>query len=73
VSQRKSPDDGMTESEIMEYLDVLDRTAEANECLIEALDNPEHKELLERDNEVLRDIRSRIWKQFTPILVDVLN
>ena len=63
----------MSEDEIMEYLEVLDRTAEANEVLIMALENPEYKALLTRDNEVLRDIRARIWKQFTPILVDVLN
>lgn len=68
-----SPSEAMSEDQIMEYLEVLDRTAEANEILIGFLEDPEHKQLLVRDNEVLRDIRSRIWKQFTEILVDVLN
>jgi len=63
----------MSEDEIMEYLDVLDRTADANDVLIAAIENPDHQQILKRDNEVLRDIRSRIWKQFTPVLVDVLN
>lgn len=68
-----TPNPVMTEEEIMEYLDVLTRTAEANEILIRHLDDPEHKELLARDNVVLNDIRARIWRQFVPVFVDVLN
>lgn len=63
----------MSEEQIIEYLEVLMRTAEANKVLIRFLDDPEQQQILIRDNEVLLDIRARIWRQFTGILVDVLN
>lgn len=69
----KIPDETLNENDVLEFIDVLTRTTEINKRMIDELaDNP-NVGIIKRDNEVLLDIRNRIWKQFTPILVDVLN
>lgn len=61
------------EDQIMEYLDVLERTASTSMEMLKHIEGADCQEMLARDIEVLMEIRVKIWKQFTPVLVDVVN
>lgn len=58
---------------IYDFLDVLARTRETNILAMTMIEHPDTKALLERDNELLTELRARIWKQFAPVVVDVVN
>ena len=64
---------GLDENQILEYIDVLERTASTSMAMLKHIDDKESQQMLARDVEVLMDLRVRIWKQFTPVLVDVVN
>ena len=64
---------GLDEDQILEYIDVLERTASTSLAMIRHIDDKKSQQMLARDVEVLMDLRVRIWKQFTPVLVDVVN
>lgn len=66
------PEDRL-EATIMEYIEVLERVVATHELMMPFLKDEEHVEILKNDNRVLTDIRDRIWKQFTPHLVDTIN
>ena len=61
------------EDQILEYLDVLERTASTATAMIKHIDDKESQQMLAHDVEVLMELRVRIWRQFTPVLVDVVN
>lgn len=67
------PDHSVNEDQILEYIDVLERTASTSMAMLKHIDDKESQLLLARDVEVLMELRIRIWKQFTPVLVDVVN
>ena len=67
------PEHGVNEDQILEYIDVLERTASTSLAMIKHIEDKESQQMLARDVEVLMDLRVRIWKQFTPVLVDVVN
>ena len=69
----QTPDHSVNEDQILEYIDVLERTASTSMAMLKHIDDKESQQLLARDVEVLMDLRVRIWKQFTPVLVDVVN
>lgn len=58
---------------IFTYLDVLDRQAEANEIAVLYLTDEEQIKMMTEDAKVLRDLRYRVWRQFSRHLVDSLN
>ena len=64
---------GVNEDQILEYIDVLERTASTALAMVKHIEDKENQQMLARDAEVLMDLRVRIWRQFTPILVDVVN
>lgn len=61
------------EQQIMEYLEVLERTSFSLTSMIPAIEGEANREMLARDVEVLLELRERVWRQFTPVFVDVLN
>ena len=69
----QTPDHSVNEDQILEYIDVLERTASTSMAMLKHIDDKESQLLLARDVEVLMELRIRIWKQFTPVLVDVVN
>jgi guanylate kinase len=69
----QTPDHSVNEDQILEYIDVLERTASTSMAMLKHIDDKESQQMLARDVEVLMDLRVRIWKQFTPVLVDVVN
>ena len=69
----QTPDHGVNEDQILEYIDVLERTASTTVAMIRHIDDKESQQMLARDAEVLMDLRARVWKQFTPVLVNVVN
>jgi hypothetical protein len=64
---------GLDENQILEYIDVLERTASTSMAMLRHIDDKESQQMLARDVEVLMELRIRIWKQFTPVLVDIVN
>jgi hypothetical protein len=60
------------EKMVMDYIDVIDRTRKCNTDVLPLVDASVQAVLL-KDNEVLLDMRNRIWKQFAPVLVDTVN
>ena len=64
---------GLDENQILEYIDVLERTASTSMAMLRHIEDKESQLLLARDVEVLLELRIRIWKQFTPVLVGVVN
>jgi hypothetical protein len=60
------------EKTVMRYIEVLDRTCEMNVGVMPLVD-ASIQATLKKDNEVLLDIRNRIWKQFAPVLIDDIH
>jgi hypothetical protein len=58
---------------VMGFIDVLDRTRAINaHAMGMVTDNA--RTSLEKDNEVLLELRNRLWRQFQPLFVaDVVN
>jgi hypothetical protein len=63
----------LNEDQILEYLEVLERTASTQTAMLKHIDGKENQDMLIRDIEVLMELRVRIWRQFTPVLVDIVN
>jgi hypothetical protein len=63
----------LNEDKILEYLEVLERTASTNLEMLKHIEGTENQDMMIRDIEVLMELRVRIWKQFTPVLVDIVN
>lgn len=63
----------LNEDQILEYLEVLERTASTQTAMLKHIDDKENQDMLIRDIEVLMELRVRIWRQFTPVLVGVVN
>jgi hypothetical protein len=63
----------LNEDQILEYLEVLERTASTQTAMLKHIDDKENQDMLIRDIEVLMELRVRIWRQFTPVLVDIVN
>jgi hypothetical protein len=61
------------ETKVMEYVSVLERTCETNELMIPFIIDAEHVANIKHDTAILKDIRNRIWKQFSSCIVDTLN
>lgn len=53
---------------VMGFIDVLDRTRAVNDRAMEMV--PElARTKIAKDNELLLDLRNRLWKQFQPLFV----
>lgn len=63
---------GELETTVLGFIDVLDRTRESNTDVMRLV-SEDIQAVLARDNEVLLDLRNRIWRQFAPVLVDTVN
>jgi hypothetical protein len=54
---------------IMEFIDVLDRTRSINAHALTLVGDTPARAKIEKDNEVLLDLRNRLWRQFQPLFV----
>lgn len=63
----------MTEEQVLEYLDVLERTVETTNRMLPHIKGDNDRQMLVRDAEVLSEIRVKIWRQFQGAFVDVVN
>jgi regulator of replication initiation timing len=51
---------------VMNFIDVLDRTRAVNTHAMNMVEE-NARYSLEKDNEVLLDLRNRLWRQFQPL------
>ena len=72
-SKDSQPETPYSYDAVYEYLDVLERTSRSLESMVPYIEEQSNRDMLTRDAEVLLDLRARVWKQFTPVLVDVVN
>lgn len=68
-----APSPVMTEDQVLEYLDVLERTVETTNRMLPHIEGDDNRQMLIRDAEVLSEIRVKIWRQFQGAFVDVIN